>query len=780
MSTGQLSVGKTVTLGETEAFANLFGFLEVIRRDGILAFADTRVAEARRYSETLAALATPPFNATVGELVVRKVFEAFANTSLVEYKRNMRDGREILALQSLQKAYRQTLLHLKHWCKKLNAMEFVSGFTVSLRCHLLQPDLLTDESPPEKEVLLQFLRGHGRKLLDEIEGMEGRATLMRGSQWQCDKVLEHLHELTLSSTPDIKMLWKSVLVECTLERIELLDDDLTARRIRSCMRWKDGVVDTFVRMALSPDPHNSDGRTEVNRWGEELEQLLLVSYGRKRIASLWDVVMAYPDSTPTLKDLRVCLRRCSDDTLQNELVQTAKQMLASELHRAGTRTEEILTTLIGTIHSLCVLFSKNDQGSVIFTIVDDTLEHLKKRKDCVSAVVQAITQPNADSVLNLSLHNFSPDSFSSVSTADDEESDEDLSPGPSQSCLSMHERPDVLRVLMSAISVTSLVEEYMKLLAFQLLEKKMHDFDTTTEEEVLERLKCAFGEDVLAPCVVMIRDIQASRRYTLHMKKAHGRASAGVTPQRRGRDWPLSLDILSTTSWPKLSVCLPAGETRPVPERYSPHPLFTPAMEDVVEEYKRMKVNQRLEWILSQGRVSLELTQKDTSTNTLVAVTYDLSLFSASLVLYVRDIALELGSPAPLTAVAERMEVKPHVLQQRLSHLFPSVLVSTDGNRSLSLQTNYVSTSNFTFAEAEESEGQPAGLSPDQVKMLLSMMTAMLKARGPCGANDIFNSIKMLGQFPGTLDDMKKLLRMFLKQGKLKLNEAELFTLPTS
>ncbi|ESL07307.1 hypothetical protein TRSC58_05006 [Trypanosoma rangeli SC58] len=779
MPTGSLHVGKAGIMGEKEAFAKLFGILEVIRRSSILAFADTRVAETHRYSETLAALATPRFSTTVGELLVRKVFEAFASSSLVEYQRNMCDGHEILALQSLHKAYSQTLLLLKNWCKKLRATEFVSGFTVSLRCHLLQPDLLTGENPPGKEVLLQFLRRHGRKVLDDVEGMEGRVTLMRGSQGHCDRVLEYLHDLTLSSTPDIKALWKSVLVECTRERIELIDDDLTVRQIRSCMQWKDGVVDTFVRMALSPDPNNSDGRTEVNRWCEELEQLLLVSYGRKRIASLWDVVMLYPSSTPTLKDLRVCLRRCADDTLQNELVQTAKQMLASQLHRAGTRTDEILTTLIGTIHSLCVLFSKNDQGSVIFTIVDDTLEHLKKRKDCVSAVVQAITQPSADSVLNMSLQNFSPDSFSSASSGGDEESDDDVSPGTSQSSLSMHERPDVLRVLLSAISVTSLVEEYMKLLASKLLGREMHNFDTTAEEEVLERLKCAFGEDVLAPCVVMIRDIQASRRYTLHMKETHREAAAEAPTQQRGRQWPLSLDILSTTSWPKFSVCLPAGETQPVPERYNPHPLFTSTMQDVAEEYRRTKVNQRLEWILSQGCVSLELTQKNTTTNTRVVATYDLSLFSASLVLYVRDISAERGSPAPLTTVSERMGVKPHVLQQRVSHLFPSLLVSTDGSRSLSLQTNYVSASNFTFDVAEETEGQPAGLSQDQVNILRSMMTAMLKARGACGVNDIFNSMKMLGQFPGTLDDMKKLLRMFVTQGHLKRNEAELFTLPT-
>ncbi|KEG13357.1 anaphase-promoting complex subunit 2 [Trypanosoma grayi] len=763
---------------DDEAFTNLFGILEVIRGEGISVFADARMMEKYRCVETLAALTTPPLNTTAAELLVRKVFQAFASTTIVEYQRKMCCGEELLALRRLHEDYRRTLLLLNDWCKRLRAGEEVVKFTVSLRCHLLQPDLLTGESPAGKEQLLRFLREHRHKVLDEIAGAGGSATLMRGIVGYRDEVLQRLHGLTLSLTPDLKALWKSVLVKCTRERIESLDDDFTVPRILSCMQWKDDVIDTFVRMALSPDPNNSDVRAEVNRWCEELEQLLLVSYGRKRIASFWDVVVEYPDSMPTLQDLRLCLLRCADDTLRSELIQTAKRMLASRLHRAGTRTEDILAILMGMIHSLCVLLSKNDQSSVIFTIVGDTLEHLKKRKDCVSAVVQAITQPSANSVLHVDLQNYSSNDFAAGADGGDKENEDDALLMAGQSPVSMQDRPDVLRVLLSAISVSSLVEEYRQVLASQLLGKRMHDFDTTAEEEVLERLKCAFGEDVLAPCVVMIRDIQASRRYTLHMKEVYQQSVAEGLPQEKQRDWPLSLDVLSTTSWPKLSACFPSGEVQPVPDKYNPHPQLSSVMESVMELYKDMKANQRLEWILSQGSVSLELKQKETSTGAMIAATYDLSLFSASLVLYVRDISSELGGPAPLVAVAERMGMKAHSLQQRLSHLFPSILISTDGTKSLLLQTNYLSTSNFTFDEAEESEEQPAGLSQDQVKMLLSMMTAMLKARKACGVNDIFNSMKMFGQFQGSLEDMKKLLQVFVAQGKLVLNEAKLYTLP--
>ncbi|ORC92085.1 anaphase-promoting complex subunit 2 [Trypanosoma theileri] len=774
-------------MGDDEAFANLFEILEVIRVKGIAVFADSRVAENYRCMETFHLLSRPPLNVFAGELLVRKTFETFANTTIAIYQKNISQGEELLALRSLHDDYHQNMLLLNDWCRRLHVRESVAKFTVSLRCHLLQPDLLTGELPAGKESLLQFLRNHGRKVLADIEGNEGRSTLVHGILGHRDEVFQRLHGLTLSSTQDIKALWKSVLVKCTRERIEQLDDDFTVARILSCIQWKDDVVDTFVRMALSPDPNDSDVRAEVNRWCEELEQLLLLSYGRKRIASFWDIVVEYPDSTPTLQDLRLCLQRCADDTLRDELIQIAKRMLASRLHRAGTRTEDILAILIGTIHSLCVLLSKNDQSSVIFTIVGDTLEHLKKRRDCVSAVVQAITHPSADSVLHVDLQNYSSNTYNPGNSGDgtmgDNKNDiynENMLSMSGQSPLSMQERPDVLRVLLSAISVTLLVEEYRQVLASQLLGKRMHDFDTTAEEEVLERLKCAFGEDVLSSCVVMIRDFQCSRRYTHQLRDAYKQSVLEGLPLNKQRDWPFSLNVLSTTSWPKLSSCLPIGETQPVPEKYNPHPSLSTAMDNVLEDYKRMKANQRLEWILSQGCVSLELKQKDTSTGTIVAVTYDLSLFSASLVLYIRDLSKELNSPVPLESIAERMGVKPRILQSHLSHLFPSILISNDGCKSLSLQTNYISASSFTFDEAEEIEEQPAGLSQDQVKILLSMMTAMLKARGACGVSDIFNSMKMFGQFQGSLEDMKKLLQMFVTQGKLVLNESKLFTLPKS
>ncbi|KAG8343273.1 hypothetical protein TRVL_05901 [Trypanosoma vivax] len=762
---------------ECQYFEYIVTVLEQMQRDGVSVLSSSDSLIASRFNEALKALSVPPINSAASELLVRKVFEIFADTAIVDYQREMCNGEECLALSRLHERYQHTLAFVSDCCTKMHSKECVAVFTVSLRCALLQPDLLTRDYPPGRKELLCFLRAHGRKLLLDIEGTESFPSFLCGVSHCHDTVLQQLHELTLASTPDLRALWRSVLVNSISSRIDELDNNFTVARIQSCMKWKDSVVNTFVCVALSPDPDDSELRSEVNRWCEDLEQLLLVSFGRKRIASFWDVVVDYPDSTPTLQDIRFCLLRCADDTLRSELIQTTKGMLASRLHRAGTCTEYILDVLINTIHSLCVLLSKNDQSSVIFTIVGDTLEHLKKRKDCVSAVVRAITQPSADTVLHAELSNYNTEN-----AVDDSDTKDDMGASqdePDHSPLSIQEKPDVLRVLLSTISVNLLVEEYRQALASKLLGRPMHKFDTTPEEEVLERLKCAFGEDVLAPCVVMIRDIQSSRRYTEMVKDAHrGAVPSGVSPRQLKRDWPLSLDVLSATSWPKLSTCPPPGESIPLPDRYNPHPEVASAMQEAMAEYKRLKANQCLEWVLSHGFVTLELKQQDFSSGSIVAVTYDLSVFLASVVLYVRDISSETNSSVPLTLLEERMHIKWQVIQQRISHILPSVLVYADEQNSLSLQTNYVSAANFTFDEAKEVSEQPAGLSQEQLEVFLPILTAMLRARGACAVNVIFNSMKMLGGFTGTIDDMKRLLHDFVAKGNLTYTDDKLFALP--
>lgn len=200
-------------------------------------------------------------------------------------------------------------------------------------------------------------------------------------------------------------------------------------------------------------------------------------------------------------------------------------------------------------------------------------------------------------------------------------------------------------------------------------------------------------------------------------------------------------------------------------------------MDRLAQLYKDAKPNQKLVWLLSQGRITLELDQRDPAArNATVTVSFDLSLFAASVVLFVKD--LTLSSPAvSVEEVAGRLGVSAAVLQPHLVHLIPSALVQT--SRGLTLQKHVVSAGHYVFDEAEEEENEEENqISPEQAKVLQRMIMAMVKTRGAQTANDIHNSMKMFGQFSGTVADMKQFLQKIVSEGTLTLADGRLYGLP--
>jgi anaphase-promoting complex subunit 2 len=537
---------------------------------------------------------------------------------------------------------------------------------------------------------------------------------------------------------------------------------------------------------LGADATNSDSRAEVDRWCEELEQHLISVFAKKRIDEFWDMIVEYPYSKPALHDLRFCLARFADSSLHNRLVETAKKVLAAKLHRAGTRTEDILTALVNAIRSLCVLFSKNEQGAVVFAVVGDTLQHLRQRKDSVSAVVQDITQDSAESILYSDLRAFAMNAEDSEGTDDDDQDGELSSTAMLQRSRAStgnwkyHRRPDVLRVLLSTLSVSAVIEEYKSVLASRLLAKPMHDFDTIKEEEVLERMKCVFGEDSLASCMVMVRDIQASRRY-------NNRIHTTTQAQREGRkisELKMDVSILSATCWPPASRlalsqqegCCSSGSTGGAsqyvpPAHFNPHPTLQELMDAYRGEFKKMKPNQCLKWVYELGTVAVELKQENPSTRRTEMVEVELSLFAASIVLHVRD------GLTTVAAISAAMMAPQPSITGKCQQLHPNVLLLSQDHQRVALQTSVVSsTTAFTFEEEEAADARPSGFTGEQLDMICRSVTSLLKARGQAKTvAEIHNSLKMFNIFQGSAADLKRALLYLVSDGKLATADGTTF-----
>lgn len=69
---------------------------------------------------------------------------------------------------------------------------------------------------------------------------------------------------------------------------------------------------------------------------------------------------------------------------------------------------------------------------------------------------------------------------------------------------------------------------------------------------------------------------------------------------------------------------------------------------------------------------------------------------------------------------------------------------------------------NSANTHTEISKSSIAGLNIDQIKLLQTMITAMLKAGGAKSVSDIYNSMKLFGQFQGSVGDMRKVLQHLL------------------
>ncbi|EPY30773.1 anaphase-promoting complex subunit 2 [Angomonas deanei] len=602
-------------------------------------------------------------------------------------------------------------------------------------------------------------------------------------------------------------MWRRVIEECIMEKIETLEEDYSEHYLKEFVAWEEEVIEPFVFMALNeggvpPKETSVDGRmasgasrAERDRWCTDLKRMLLVNIVRARMKSFWDIMVDFPDSVPALEDMQSCIQFCSETTLKEELITTVRGLLATRLHRAGTRTEDILTMLVKTIHSLCVILSKNEQHSVILSVISNTLDHMRKRRDCIPAIVQVITHPNS----------FYGDADWAPPKEDGaEEVGDDLKTGAGG-------QPDVLKILLTAINIKPLVEEYRQSLALQLLSKDMHDFDTTTEEEALERLKCVFGEDVLSSCTVMVRDIQMSRRITVQLRnmakeqnptfrgmldmdgdddeeeEVMGRGSIrlGVEPTMLSRSnapdpSSVSVDVLSMTAWPaKLSA---ASDTIPIPSKYKPHPVLQTYMDNISEKFEVFKRDQRLCWILNKGKVAVEVKQKDMEKNEIVSVPHTLSIFHASVVFYMKDHeGTHPSADLSLASLASQLDVSPEELKQQLASLTPHVVEGVTPSGTVRLQKVFASGKAYTFAEAEEEEedAPPPGISPEQINVIQRMVLAMLKTQKAAKSlNEIHNSLKMFGQFEGSADDLKSILQKFVRNGSISMTEGKLYTFP--
>jgi anaphase-promoting complex subunit 2 len=701
-----------------------------------------------------------PADMVIGEWMLRRFIEIFETRTLQEYTRTLLSSPPA-ALKLLADQYTFFMAVIRRCGERLRMPELVPRFATNFRGMILSP---TDpalqrqsshrsgspHSPPQPEppaqpsaFLLKWLGQHGMECLSS-DGASSRT-------FRRDEVLQNVHLLGLSSSVVVKRMWRGVLESVIESKASSVVEDLTTPHVENLLQWKERVLDQFCGVILSKSERelsaNSDLRVEVDEWCQHCESRMLELCGRKLIGSLFDLFVDFPESRPALRDLRICLQRGETKTLRDLLIHTAKQTLRVKLQHAGTRTEAIITVLVATIRSFCVLFSKHEQSPIILDVIADTLKCLQRRKDSVAALVAEVTQSSS--------------SFGSVTAGDERDNqssdDEGADEAAGSGGQSNEGQPNALHLLLQTLNVTEIIRAYKGTLAEAIFQKS--DYDCGPEIEVLERMKRIFGEESLCNCDVMLRDIQQSRRICAWIGAQPQQASQQQPqpPPPTSASIPGTTFVISHTCWPDLEV--------EKDHQFECHPKLQGHMAAFSANFKKMKPNWRLKWIPTCGHVNINITLRSASGP--VVVQHKLSLLVASVVLYLQEAP---GGSLTLPELGEKLKLKEPYLRQQIQSSIPALLVFTSKG-ALSLQKEESATGAVAFeAEAAASEA-PSGMSPKEIEKFGNLVFNMVKTGGKKTAKQIENSMKMFGGYSGTSAEVASFLTYLVGKGKISTTD---------
>ncbi|XP_047154958.1 anaphase-promoting complex subunit 2 [Vigna umbellata] len=352
------------------------------------------------------------------------------------------------------------------------------------------------------------------------------------------------------------------------------------------------------------------------RWKLRLEYFAYETLQDLRIAKLFEIIVDYPESSPAIEDLKLCLEYTGQ---HSKLVESFISALRYRLLTAGASTNDILHQYVSTIKALRTI----DPAGVFLEAVGEPIrDYLRGRRDTIKCIVTMLTDGtggNSSSSANpgdslLEELNRDEEIQENAGVDDDFNSDDRQAwinamrwqPDPVEADPlkgSRNQRKvDILGMIVGIIgSKDQLVHEYRTMLAEKLLNKS--DYDIDSEIRTLELLKIHFGESSLQKCEIMLNDLIGSKRTNSNIK-----ATISQLPQTSvevGDSAIISMDVTSATIissnfWPPIQD-EPLNLPEPVDRLLS----------DYAKRFSEIKTPRKLQWKKSLGTIKLELQFQD-------------------------------------------------------------------------------------------------------------------------------------------------------------------------
>ncbi|XP_044494484.1 anaphase-promoting complex subunit 2 isoform X2 [Mangifera indica] len=354
------------------------------------------------------------------------------------------------------------------------------------------------------------------------------------------------------------------------------------------------------------------------RWQLRLEYFAYETLQDLRIAKLFEIIVDYPESSPAIEDLKLCLEYTGQ---HSKLVESFISALKYRLLTAGASTNDILHQYVSTIKALRTI---DPTGVFLEAVGEPIRDYLRGRKDTIKCIVTMLTDGsggnpngsanNGDSLLeelNRDEENQEIAGIDDDFNCDDKQAwikaacwePDPVEADPLKSSRNQR-KVDILGMVVSIIgSKDQLVNEYRVMLAEKLLNKS--DYDIDSEIRTLELLKIHFGESSMQRCEIMLNDLIDSKRTNTNIKITAAKQSQ--TGAELGED-AVSLDILNATIissnfWPPMQ-----DEALIAPEPVDK--LLT----DYAKRFNEIKTPRKLLWKKNLGTVKLELQFDDRTT----------------------------------------------------------------------------------------------------------------------------------------------------------------------
>ncbi|CAM6053442.1 unnamed protein product [Sphagnum tenellum] len=362
---------------------------------------------------------------------------------------------------------------------------------------------------------------------------------------------------------------------------------------------------------------------------------------------MFDIIIEFPESEPSLIDLRDCLEKCAN--FRQKLIKSLKDSLENRLLHPGVSTSDILAAYISAIKALRVL---DPTGVILQLVCEPVRKYLKSRDDTVRCIITALTDETS-SELSPEFHKRNAQNADDTNyNSDDENIGENWQtwvPDPIDATQDTNgskalRSSDIVSILVNIYeSKDMFVEEYQRLLAQRLLT----NFECNLEHERrnLELLTLRFGESDLHACEVMLKDVKESERI-------NQRINSGEIEAHRFDSFPINSLILSAQFWPE-KLGLPSIEDlsglKLPPEVETGTDVYTKAFETI-------KGSRTLNWMSHLGSVQIELDFNGKKLN------FSVPPIQATIIWQFQD-----RQSWTINELSEVMSIPPSILRRRIA-----------------------------------------------------------------------------------------------------------------